>query len=148
VFLYRHWNWNLRRRRNCKAAQAGARIPPRLVALRVQLAPAARLPAPNGQGEVPIAESTKSPAVVPVTALLVRFNCTFTVLPSVILIGSGCANGLSSEGRRRGGETHTRSCRDAVARQRIAIGAVRGVTKDPNVSRSPNLKHRRSTASE
>jgi hypothetical protein len=32
------------------------------VALKVQLAPPARLPAPNGQGEVPVAESTKSPA--------------------------------------------------------------------------------------
>jgi hypothetical protein len=44
------------------------------VALKVQLAPAARLLAPNAHGEVPAAESPKSPALVPVTVMLVRFN--------------------------------------------------------------------------
>ena len=57
-------------------------------ALKVQDAPPARLLAPNEQGDVPVAESTKSPALVPVTAMLVRFSCAVPEFDRVITVGA------------------------------------------------------------
>ena len=56
------------------------------VVLKVQLEPAARLLAPNKQGDVPVAERTKSPALAPVTVILVRFNWAVPELVRVITV--------------------------------------------------------------
>ena len=54
------------------------------VTLNVQLLPAPRLPAPNEHAELPVGESAKSPALVPLTAMLLMLSVALPVLVRVM----------------------------------------------------------------
>ncbi len=54
------------------------------VTLNVQLLPVPRLLAPNEHGELPVGEIAKSPALVPVTLMLLMLSVALPVLVSVM----------------------------------------------------------------